>query len=187
MVVPSSEPGLLAAPERELAALNAAPDVAANLAPRPATLAEIRDPFLAPSNAPPERAQPSVPVSRPVVVAIPTAPPAPKSGGSSSGSGSGSGTTNSISGAASWYCEAGRSPCTVGYPDDGGMDAYAAAGPKLRAALGSNWRGRIIYVDGIRVKVIDWCQCYKGEAHEKILDLYYDVFARTGSRVTIRW
>jgi hypothetical protein len=69
----------------------------------------------------------------------------------------------------------------------GGFQGYAAAGPKLRAALGSDWRGSIVYVDGIRVKLIDWCQCYNGEPNEKLLDLYHDVFARTGSHVTIRW
>ena len=59
--------------------------------------------------------------------------------------------------------------------------------PALRAAIGPDWRGTIITVDGIRVKLIDWCQCYRGEPSEKLLDLYYDVFARTGSTVTVRW
>ena len=94
---------------------------------------------------------------------------------------------HSISGAASWYCRAGVSPCTVNHPDGGGVDAYAAAGPKLRAAIGSGWRGTIVYVNGVRVQLIDWCQCYQGESNEKLLDLYYDVYARTGSAVTIRW
>ena len=96
-------------------------------------------------------------------------------------------TTHVIRGPASWYCRAGVSPCTNTNPDLGGFDAYAAAGPKLRAAIGAGWRGSIIYVDGIRVKLIDWCQCYKGEPQEKLLDLYYDVYARTGTAVTIRW
>ena len=124
------------------------------------------DPVFA--TAPPERAQPSIAAAKPVVV-----PVAPK-------------TTHALKGAASWYCRAGVSICTSGYPDGGGVDAYAAAGPKLRAALG-DWRGRIVYVDGIRVKLIDWCQCHEGESIEKLLDLYYDVFDRTGSSVTIRW
>jgi hypothetical protein len=93
----------------------------------------------------------------------------------------------SLRGYASYYCRAGVSPCTNDYPDGGGVQAYAAAGPKLRNALGSGWRGSIVYVDGIRVKLIDWCQCYQGESNEKLLDLYYDVFARTGSPVVIRW
>ena len=45
----------------------------------------------------------------------------------------------------------------------------------------------VVTVDGIRVKLIDWCQCYKGESNEKLLDLYHDVYLRTGSPVTIRW
>ena len=124
------------------------------------------DPVFA--SAPPERAQPSLAPPKPVVVSV-----VPK-------------TTHALPGTASWYCRAGVSPCTSGYPDGGGFQAYAAAGPKLRAALG-DWRGRIVYVDGIRVKLIDWCQCYEGQSNEKLLDLYYDVFARTGSSVTIRW
>jgi hypothetical protein len=127
-------------------------------------------PISAPSQAP--RAQPSVAAPMPVVVNVP--PPAPK-------------TTHVLRGFASYYCYAGSSPCTSGYPDGGGFDAYAAAGPKLRAAIGSGWRGKIVYVDGVRVKLIDWCQCYQGQSNEKLLDLYHDVFARTGSPVTIRW
>ena len=96
-------------------------------------------------------------------------------------------TTHVIRGPASWYCRAGVSPCTNTNPDVGGFDAYAAAGPKLRAAIGPSWRGSIVWVDGIRVRLIDWCQCYKGEPNEKLLDLYYDVYARTGTAVTIRW
>ena len=96
-------------------------------------------------------------------------------------------TTHVLRGPASWYCRAGVSPCTNTNPDLGGFDAYAAAGPKLRAAIGPSWRGSIVWVDGIRVKLIDWCQCYKGVPQEKLLDLYYDVYARTGSAVTIRW
>ena len=131
---------------------------------------------LAPTT-PAERAQPKLPTSKPVVV-VP-APPAPKAPAAPK-------TTHTLKGYASYYCRAGSSPCTSGYPDGGGVQAYAAAGPKLRAALG-DWRGRVVSVDGIRVKLIDWCQCYKGESNEKLLDLYYDVFSRTGSPVTIRW
>lgn len=123
------------------------------------------------ATAPPERAQPSIEAADPIVVVVPT--PTPK-------------TSHALRGAASWYCRAGVSVCTSGYPDGGAFDAYAAAGPGLRAALG-DWRGRIVYVDGIRVRLVDWCQCYEGEPNEKLLDLYYDVFARTGSSVTVRW
>ena len=119
--------------------------------------------------AQPERPQPSVREPNRIVVDI-----APL-------------TTHVIRGPASWYCRAGVSPCTNTNPDLGGFDAYAAAGPKLRAAIGPSWRGSIIWVDGIRVRLIDWCQCYRGESNEKLLDLYYDVYARTGTAVTIRW
>lgn len=128
----------------------------------------LREPSI--STPPPERPQPALPVTSPIVVST-----APK-------------TTHAISGRASYYCRAGVSICTVNHPDGGGFDAYAAAGPALRAAIGPDWRGRIVYVDGIRVKLIDWCQCYGGKTGvEKLLDLYYDVYARTGSQVTIRW
>jgi hypothetical protein len=146
----------------------------------------VADPWQA--TDPPERAQPSVPVAKAVVVNKPRPTPRPVSGGGSTSSGSTTTSTgHSISGRASWYCRAGYSPCTVNYPDGGGFDAYAAAGPRLRAAIGSSWRGKIVYVDGIRVKLIDWCQCYQGESIEKLLDLYYDVYARVGSSVTVRW
>lgn len=134
-------------------------------------LPTVADPFVV-SPAPAERAQPSLPAANAVVVPIATPKPV---------------TTHRISGAASWYCRSGSSPCTSGYPDGSGFDAYAAAGPRLRAALGSGWRGRIVYVDGIRVKLVDWCQCHAGESTEKLLDLYYDVYARAGGSVTIRW
>ena len=127
---------------------------------------------------PPPRAQPPLPVASPVVVPVATPRPVttPKPT-----------TTHSITGRASWYCRAGVSPCTADYPDTSGFNAYAAAGPRLRRALGADWRGSIVYVDGIRVKLIDWCQCYEGQSNEKLLDLYYDVFARVGSTVRIRW
>jgi hypothetical protein len=73
------------------------------------------------------------------------------------------------------------------HPDTGGFDAYAAAGPRLRNAIGSSWRGRIVTVNGVRVTLVDWCQCYQGQANEKLIDLYRDVFLVTGGSVTIRW
>ena len=127
-------------------------------------LREIREPAI--EEPPGARAQPSIPAARPIVVAK---------------------TRYSISGAASWYCRAGQSPCTFEHPDTSRVDAYAAAGPRLRAAIGASWRGRIVLVDGIRVQLIDWCQCYQGQSNEKLLDLYYDVYARTGSKVVVRW
>lgn len=128
----------------------------------------IADPWLGPGASPLERARPSLPTTQPIAVAKPT-------------------TRHSIKGYASWYCDAGVSPCTANYPDGGGFDAYGAAGPRLRAAIGPDWRGTVVLVDGIRVKLIDWCQCYQGSANEKLIDLYRDVFVRTGSPVTIRW
>ena len=104
----------------------------------------------------------------------------------------GGGGSHSLSGAASWYCNSDgsrgpTSPCHYQHPDTGGFDAYGAAGPDLRAALGSGWRGRVVSVDGIAVKLVDWCQCHKGESGEKLIDLYYDVYRRVGGSVTIRW
>lgn len=64
---------------------------------------------------------------------------------------------------------------------------YAAAGPGLRAAIcGSqactSWRGRTVYVNGHRVKLIDWCQCYWKRSNEKLIDLYWDAWVTTGAR-----
>jgi hypothetical protein len=105
---------------------------------------------------------------------------------------SGAGTSRVLKGRASWYCNndgsrAQISACHYQYPDTGAYNAYAAAGPRLRAAIGPNWRGKVVLVDGLRVKLVDWCQCYQGQSHEKVIDLYYDVFLRAGGSVTIRW
>lgn len=127
-----------------------------------------------------------MPVAKPIIRLVPTPPP-PPAGDATAGGGSNASTKHSISGLASWYCRAGISPCTYGYPDGSGFDAFAAAGPALREAIGPDWRGRVITVDGIKVKLIDWCQCYQGEPNEKLLDLYNDVYKRTGTNVHIRW
>jgi hypothetical protein len=106
---------------------------------------------------------------------------------------SGAGTGHVLKGRASWYCNnngsrAQISSCHFQYPDTGAYNAYAAAGPKLRAAIGPKWRGKVVLVDGLRVKLVDWCQCYGGQSGvEKIIDLYYDVYLRAGGNVTIRW
>src|SRR5262249_8273960 len=89
----------------------------------------------APQAALPERPQPSLPEPRAIVVPI-----QPR-------------TTPSISGRASWYCNfddpsGPYSICHRSYPDGPGFDAYAAAGPGLRAAMGASWRGRVITVCG---------------------------------------
>ena len=131
-------------------------------------LRPLADPL--PPATPAERPQPTLPAAKVIAVAV------------------GPRTTHSISGRASYYCRAGISPCSVSHPDGPGFDAYGAAGPGLRAAIGADWRGRIVYVDGIRVKLIDWCKCTGGSTGvTKLIDLYYDVFARTDSVVTIRW
>ena len=76
-----------------------------------------------------------------------------------------------VSGTASWYCLAGRSPCTAGHP--GGL--YAAAGPGLRVG---DWRGRQVTVSAggrsVTVTLIDWCACPGG----RVVDLYAEAFAR---------
>ena len=47
----------------------------------------------------------------------------------------------------------------------------AAAGPRLRAALGAHWRGRYVVVTRgsrhIRVRLTDWCRCSYG----RVIDL----------------
>jgi len=159
-----------------------APDEAARLPsslPTPrGTLDVIRDAGVVPVPTAVRRSQPEV---RPRAVRKPFRPVAYHGP-----------TSHVLRGPASWYCnrDAGRaavSPCHSAYVDTGGFDAYAAAGPRLRAAIGSAWRGRVVSVDGLRVKLVDWCQCYEGQANEKVVDLYLDVYRAVGSAVTIRW
>jgi hypothetical protein len=90
-----------------------------------------------------------------------------------------------LSGIASWFCRPGYSRCTRGFPASG---MYAAAGPALRAALG-NWRGRLVYVNGIATRIID-CNC---GPNANLIDLYSSVFRRLAPlsagrlAVTITW
>jgi hypothetical protein len=169
--------------------------VAENVSPSPApsSAAAVRedttlaDPGSAPTATRAPRKQP--PVSAGVFVK-PTPKPKPKP--RQAAVYSGGGTSHVLRGRASWYCNnnasrAQISACHYQYPDTGAYNAYAAAGPRLRAALGPNWRGRVVSVDGLRVKLVDWCQCYQGQSQEKIIDLYYDVYLRAGGNVTIRW
>jgi len=72
------------------------------------------------------------------------------------------------------------------------VDLYGAAGPRLRAALGAHWRGKTVTVRSgsvtLRIKLIDWCQCYKGRSYEKLIDLYWDAYSRLPSnKIRISW
>lgn len=87
-----------------------------------------------------------------------------------------------VTGVATWYCwPSYPSRCTSGYPSSG---AYAAAGPELRQALG-HWRGKSVWVNGVRVTLIDWCAC--NGAH--VVDVYHSTWLRIPhqSSVTITW
>lgn len=71
-----------------------------------------------------------------------------------------------VTGTASWYHH---------------IAGQAAAGPALRRMLGPTWRGRVVRVCGngrcVKVKLTDWCQCYKDTARERIVDLDVRSFA----------
>ena len=105
------------------------------------------------------------------------------------------GSARSISGEATWYCNSDRSrailsACMAIHPDTRGFNAYAAAGPRLRAALGPHWRGRVVSVNGVPVTLADWCACGGGR---RLIDLYADVSERLGllrrghGVVVVRW
>jgi hypothetical protein len=69
----------------------------------------------------------------------------------------------------------------------------AAAGPRLRAALGSHWRGRIVTVSRgtrhVRVRLTDWCRC----SWSRVIDLDHRSFDdlmplwRGVTPVTVSW
>lgn len=72
----------------------------------------------------------------------------------------------SLRGSASWYRVPGLT---------------AAAGPELRQALGKGWRGARVTVCADRcvtVRLVDWCQCYRGERRERLVDLSDGAFSR---------
>jgi hypothetical protein len=85
-------------------------------------------------------------------------------------------TGSSIAGKASWYCKAGVSICHHSYPP-GSM--VAAACGKLRAAMGPNWRGRIVTVTAgsrsVVIKLVDYCA-----SRDKLIDLYWAVMVKLG-------
>jgi rare lipoprotein A (peptidoglycan hydrolase) len=84
----------------------------------------------------------------------------------------------SVRGIASWYRY---------------IPGHAAAGPTLRRALGSTWRGKVVKVcRGDRcfsVRLTDWCQCYG----MRLIDLTRTDFARIASpsrglvKVEVTW
>ena len=135
--------------------------------PCPSTLAP--NPCPSPSVTPAPSTTPKV-TPKPTRKPKPTAKPKPRvlrSGG--------------IRGAATWYCKPGRSRCTKGFRWDG---AYAAAGPELRAALG-DWRGKVVWVNGVRVKLIDFCAC----SGDHVIDVYHATWTKIPhpDSVVIRW
>jgi hypothetical protein len=98
------------------------------------------------------------------------------------------------SGRASWYCKSGVSACHRDYPA-GSMVAAACA--DLRAAIGANWRGKVVTVARrvsettiIRIKVtlVDNC-----ESTDKLIDLYAAPFSKLAptwlgvARVRVSW
>lgn len=93
----------------------------------------------------------------------------------------------SVRGSASWYCKAGVSICHHSYPP-GSM--VAAACGKLRRAIGSAWRGKVVTVSSgqrtVTVKLVDWCG-----STSKLIDLYWEPMRRLGGTgvlpVTVRW
>jgi hypothetical protein len=94
-------------------------------------------------------------------------------------------TSHSVSGVATWYCWPNGHPasvCTHGYPASG---AYAAAGPELRAALGPHYKGKMVWVNGVTVRLVDFCAC--GGNH--VIDVYHSTWITipNPSRVTVRW
>jgi hypothetical protein len=73
----------------------------------------------------------------------------------------------------------------------GAPPGTAAAGPALRAFLGKHWRGSVVRVCAtrcVRLTLITTCQCLRGTAHERIIDLSERAFAALGdpSRGLIR-
>lgn len=96
-------------------------------------------------------------------------------------------TGSSITGKASWYCKAGVSICHHSYPP-GSM--VAAACGKLRSAMGTHWRGRIVTVTSgnrsVIVKLVDFCA-----SRDKLIDLYFEPMRRLGGtgvlNVRVSW
>lgn len=111
---------------------------------------------------------PAAPFAAPVAVASPRIGP--------------TSTPGPLAGVASWY----RTPGLT-----------SAAGPALRRALGPDWRGRTVTVRAgdreVTVRLTDWCQCFRGTATERLIDLSDDAFrelaplSRGLVAVTVTW
>lgn len=90
-------------------------------------------------------------------------------------------STHSVKGVASWYCSVSQPICHYAYPP-GSM--VAAACGKLRAAMGSHWRGKYVTVAGnnrsVVVRLVDWCG-----STTKLIDLYYEPMHRLGGTGTL--
>ncbi len=139
------------------------------------------------------------PTTRPVVIAHPK--PVPVIAAQTNGT---------VRGIATYYCNADNpdlkaSICMARHPDTNAYDAYAAAGPALRRAIGGGdqgscrpgphcWRNHKVTVCSsgkphgcLVVTLADWCAC--GSDH--VIDLYGDPFvvmlANGGNPVTITW
>jgi hypothetical protein len=86
-------------------------------------------------------------------------------------------TGHRLTGPASWYC------CTRGHAAG---EFVAAAGPALRVGA---WRGRVVRVNGLRVRLVDFCRCPFG----RVIDLHPGVFrslaplSRGIVRVSVAW
>jgi len=87
-------------------------------------------------------------------------------------------TSHSITGQATWYAW---------------RTGQAAAGPRLRAALGTNWRGRSVTVCAgscTRILITDWCAC---QPDTRLIDLDVRSFAQLANPsrgvvpVTVSW
>ena len=65
------------------------------------------------------------------------------------------------------------------------VEGQAAAGPALRRALGSDWRGSTVYVtqggDTIKVVLTDWCACGDRHGTDTVIDLDKRDFAKLAS------
>lgn len=96
----------------------------------------------------------------------PSGIPVPKGRGTSSSGTDAARTTAPLTGKASWYPAPG---------------SVAAAGPRLRRALGPGWRGTWVRVStgkrSVTVRLDDWCQCFKDLPIEKVIDLSDDDFS----------